>query len=160
VVVETQTQTREFLKPGMGISFLDVNKQVRHGMVQQVTESHAHVYILYTKDILREVQANILSGARLTQFISSLEDHECLQSMYMDQVPLHDIQETVLLNYAQFSVRTMRCNSLLIVGWLYFGIRTQKSRMSSFLLQYHDGFTPAPEKLCRCYPSPSTQQYR
>ena len=102
-------------------------------MIRKVTESHVDVYILYTKDVLRQVQTNVLSGARLTQFISSLDDHECLQSMYTDQVPLQDIQETVLLNYAQFSVRTMRCNSLLIVGWLYFGTPGRKIKNVNFL---------------------------
>lgn len=59
----------------MGISFLDgdSNKQLGHGIRQKVIESHVDVYILYTKDIFRQLQANVLSG--VVQLSNTVELH-------------------------------------------------------------------------------------
>ena len=116
------------LQPSMGISFLDVNKQNRYGLIKEVHNDYVSVYILYTKDVLHEVQQNIKSPTRLIQIRDRMDDFHCLQSSYMDEVPMQDIQGIVSINCAQVSLKGISMKSLLIVGWLYFGLSERKSQ--------------------------------
>ena len=89
---------------GMAVVFKDINSQEQIGVIKQIKDNTCKVVWFYRKTLLQKVcdEGDLSNRGKFANFVAQLKDHQCLQSMYTDEVPLEDIVEEAYIHFPQF----------------------------------------------------------